>query len=51
MDLFYFPAQVVWMPETNQLKQNTAILIFGIDQDEIWHHHRVSEQEYLAFTR
>src|SRR5207248_6652952 len=50
-DLFYLPSQVLGMPETNKLDHDTSVLIFGIDQHEIWHHDGIPEQEHFALTR
>ena len=50
-DLFYLPAQLLGMPETNKLDHDTSVLIFGIDQHEIWHHDGIPEQEHFALTR
>ena len=49
--LFYFPPQVVRVPETDQLDQNPSLRISGIGQHKIGHHDRISEQQHLAFAR
>src|SRR5260370_1914853 len=49
--LLYLTAQVLRVPETDQLDQDAPVFIVRIDQHKIRHHDRICEQEYLAFTR
>ncbi len=38
------------MPEADQLDHNFAVFILIVNENEVWDHHRISQQEHLAFT-
>src|SRR3989442_291179 len=49
--LFYLASQVLGMPEADQLDHNFALFILLVNQNEVGDHHRIFQQQALAFTR
>lgn len=49
-DFFYLSSEILRMPEAHQLNQYFALLILSINQREVWYHHRIAQEQHIAFT-